>query len=91
MRSSLQMDGHLVMKSSSFTVKDILDLPEGKLACSPVPADTTTTGSLRTIASVPEMPAGQFGYDTSDNPYTRWLQNNEHYTRKLFVNNNNIK
>lgn len=75
------MDGHLVMKSSSFTVKDILDLPEGKLACSPVPADTTTTGSLRTIPSVPEMPTGQFGYDNSDNPYTRWLQNNEQYTQ----------
>ena len=75
------------MKSSSFTVKDILDLPEGKLACSPVPADTTTTGSLRTIPSVPEMPTGQFGYDNSDNPYTRWLQNNEQYTRKLGFTN----
>ena len=76
------MDGHLVMKSSSFTVKDILDMPEGKLACSPVPADTTTTGSLQTIASVADMPTGQYNYDASDNPYTRWLQNNEHYTRK---------
>lgn len=72
------MDGSLVMKSSSFNVKDILDLPrEGKLACSPVSTGTTTTGSLRTIPNIPDIPAVDYsGYDAEENPYTRWLQNN---------------
>lgn len=75
-------------KSSSFTVKDILDLPKGKPICSPVDTGTTTVSaaSLRAIPSVPEVPelptVNNF-YD-NDNPYTRWLQNNDamHYTSK---------
>lgn len=71
------MDGNLVMKSSSFNVKDILDLPrDGKLACSPVSTETTTTGSLRTIPNIPDIPSVDYPYDAADNPYTRWLQNN---------------
>ncbi|XP_060564607.1 homeobox protein Nkx-2.2a-like isoform X1 [Ruditapes philippinarum] len=71
------MDGSLVMKSSSFNVKDILDLPrEGKLACSPVATGTTTTGSLRTIPNIPDIPPVDYSYDAAENPYTRWLQNN---------------
>lgn len=70
------MDGSLVMKSSSFNMKDILDLPrDGKLACSPVSAGTTTTGSLR-IPNISDLPSVDYSYDNADNPYTRWLQNN---------------
>ena len=84
------MDGNLVMKSSSFNVKDILDLPtDAKLACSPVAHETTTTGSFRTIPNIPDIPAVDYGYDASDNPYARWLQNNAsdvmQYTRTLLI------
>ncbi|XP_052272779.1 homeobox protein Nkx-2.2a-like isoform X5 [Dreissena polymorpha] len=72
------MDGHLVLKSSSFNVKDILDLqPGGKLACSAVSSETTSAGSFRTIPNIPELPPVDYGgYDAGDNPYARWLQNN---------------
>jgi len=82
------MDGNLVMKSSSFNVKDILDLqPDGKLACSPVSHETSTTTSFRTIPNIPDLPSVDYGsYDVGDNPYARWLQNNSadvmQYTRK---------
>lgn len=70
------MDGQLVMKSSSFSVKDILDLPAGKLTCGSGSMDPTTAGALRTIPNIPDIPAMDYSYDTSDNPYTRWLQGN---------------
>ncbi|WAR18433.1 NKX22-like protein [Mya arenaria] len=59
------MDGNLVMKSSSFNVKDILDLhPDGKLACSPVSNGTSTTAAFRTIPNIPELPSVDYGsYD----------------------------
>ncbi|XP_061174707.1 homeobox protein Nkx-2.2a-like [Saccostrea echinata] len=67
--------------SSSFTVKDILDLPKGKPACSPVDSTTNTVNaaSLRSIPSVPEVPdiTSVGGYYDAENPYTRWLHNNE--------------
>lgn len=79
-------------KSSSFTVKDILDLPKGKPICSPVDTGTTTVSaaSLRAIPSVlevPELPTVNNFYD-NDNPYTRWLQNNDamHYTNLAHLN-----
>ena len=72
------MDPHLQAMNagkanSSFSVKDILDLPKGKQS-------TITAGSLSGIAAVPEVPdlPSVTGYYDSDNPYTRWLQNNEH-------------
>lgn len=76
--------------SSSFTVKDILDLPKGKSSCSPVDSTTNTVNaaSLSSIPSVPEVPdiTSVGGYYDADNPYTRWLHNNENmnYSRKLF-------
>lgn len=75
--------------SSSFTVKDILDLPKGKSSCSPVDSTTNTVNaaSLSSIPSVPEVPdiTSVGGYYDADNPYTRWLHNNENmnYSRKL--------
>lgn len=75
--------------SSSFTVKDILDLPKGKPSCSPVDSSTNTVNaaSLNSIPSVPEVPdiTSVGGYYDADNPYTRWLHTNENmnYSRKL--------
>jgi hypothetical protein len=84
------METQLAMKSSSFTVKDILDLPEGKASCSPIGGlDTTSTvhshGGTLTIPSVPDvhdLPSVPNYYD-SENPYTRWLQTNDtmHYRK----------
>lgn len=79
--------------SSSFTVKDILDLPKGKSSCSPVDSTTNTVNaaSLSSIPSVPEVPdiTSVGGYYDADNPYTRWLHNNENmYSRKLFFHQN---
>ena len=82
------MDGNMILKSSSFNVKDILDLPEGKLACSPVSTGTTTTGALRTMTNIPDIGPVDYHYDPTDNPYTRWLHSNNsdvmQYTRKYF-------
>jgi hypothetical protein len=43
--------------SSSFSVKDILDLPKGKNSCSPVDSETPTVNSnvLSSIPSVPDV------------------------------------
>lgn len=81
--------------SSSFTVKDILDLPKGKSSCSPVDSTTNTVNaaSLSSIPSVPEVPdiTSVGGYYDADNPYTRWLHNNENmYSRKLFFHQNSF-
>lgn len=77
------MDTHLAMngvKSSSFSVKDLLDLPE-KDACSPgvgSPGDLLVAGDVG--------PAPPAYYDPTDNPYTRWLHANEYHHSKLIIN-----
>nr|SCZ83945.1 ventral nervous system defective transcription factor [Euperipatoides kanangrensis] len=71
-------------KSSSFSVKDILDLPEPKNSCSPLNLETSTVSTTgihlnSTLnTNVPYTPY----FDSSDNPYTRWLQSAEgiHYS-----------
>ncbi|VDI79814.1 homeobox protein Nkx-2.2 [Mytilus galloprovincialis] len=67
--------------SSSFSVKDILDLPKGKISCSPVDSQTPTVNShvLSSIPSVPDVSdlPGVTSYYDNDNPYSRWLQTNE--------------
>ncbi|KAK6182228.1 homeobox protein Nkx-2.2 [Patella vulgata] len=63
METQLAMNG--LQKSTSFSVKDLLDLPEANIkgqCASPVLGTTD-----------PAVPY----FDTSDNPYTRWLQNND--------------
>ena len=85
MATTLEMNG---LKANSFSVKDLLDLPaEGKgvLSCA---SPTAGDGSLdlsasRAVATDMATVTGQF-YD-NDNPYTRWLHNNDHmqYGRKL--------
>lgn len=67
--------------SSSFSVKDILDLPKGKNSCSPVDSETPTVNS-NVLASIPSVPdvgdlPGVTSYYDNDNPYSRWLQTNE--------------
>ena len=81
------MDTHLAMnvaKSSSFKINDLLDLQDSKDACSPVPTDGSTihhspglslVGSVPDVADVTSNPVNRY-YD-ADNPYTRWLHNNE--------------
>ena len=74
----LQMDTHLSMagvKSNSFNVKNLLDLPEPKDSCSPVPGDSAVPPLG--IPQVPDMSQTASYYD-ADNPYTRWLQTHEH-------------
>ena len=63
-------------KSSSFNVKDLLDLPESKDACSPV-SSASPNLSLGSVPDVPDVVAPGSGYYDPDNPYTRWLQHNE--------------
>ncbi|KAL8615685.1 hypothetical protein ACOMHN_034835 [Nucella lapillus] len=85
MATSLEMNG---LRVNSFSVKDLLDLPaEGKggLECTPSPvlSPRGNGGSLDLSAprgvGVGALPTvtGSF-YDANDNPYTRWLQANEH-------------
>ena len=71
------------VKSSSFNVKDLLDLPETKPSCAGVPGDPE---SLALNAVVPDITHNSAYYD-SDNPYTRWLQNNDNiqYSGKINV------
>lgn len=94
----MEQHTHLVMngvKSSNFSVKDILELPEGKGTCSPIQADTTVVSSVASLTSIPHIPQVpelqnvSSYYDSSDNPYTRWLQTNEaiQYTRKYQSHN----
>ncbi|XP_076464352.1 uncharacterized protein LOC143296360 [Babylonia areolata] len=86
MATSLEMNG---LKANSFSVKDLLDLPtEGKggMGCtSPVSRGegTLDLSAPRGVgvgvgvgATLPTV-TGSY-YDASDNPYTRWLQTNEH-------------
>ena len=87
------MDTHLAMngvKTSSFSVKDLLDLPESKDGCSPV-TGVGSPGELL-VAAAAAAAAGEVGpappsyYDQPDNPYTRWLHHNSealHYNSKL--------
>ncbi|XP_060071607.1 homeobox protein Nkx-2.2a-like [Ylistrum balloti] len=80
------MDSHLqemnggAKSSSSFSVKDILDLPKGKTVLSPGGPTTVSSATLLSIPTVPEVPdlPSVTGYYDNDNPYTRWLQTNEH-------------
>ncbi|CAH1791100.1 unnamed protein product [Owenia fusiformis] len=75
-----QMDTQLAMngaKGSSFSVKDILDLPANKDPnCSPVSEHISVPSSGMPISEVPDV-APMTNYYDSDNPYTRWLQNQE--------------
>lgn len=87
-RSSLQMDTQLALsgpKTSSFSVRDILDLPEGKSSCSPVQSNTRTVNSVSLSIPCVQEPselAQAAYYDSNENPYTRWLQTNDtmHYS-----------
>ena len=90
MATSLEMNA---MKSNSFSVKDLLDLPaEGKgvMACSHTAprGDGSLDLSAARGMGPPDLGpmAGQY-YDNSDNPFTRWLQNNDHmqYGRKYLA------
>ena len=73
------------MKGNSFSVKDLLDLPaEGKAVTSPPNTDGSLDLSAPRVGPTDlAVVTGQF-YDATDNPYTRWLQTNEHmqYGRK---------
>nr|AUN27658.1 NK2.2 [Novocrania anomala] len=63
--------------SSSFSVKDILDLHDsGKNSCSPVGSDTSTLSSaaLSGVAEVPDVQAHVPTFYDTENPYTRWHQ-----------------
>ena len=84
MATSLEMNG---MKGNSFSVKDLLDLPaDGKAVISASQGDGSLDLSApRGVgADLAAVVTGQF-YDSTDNPYTRWLQTNEHmqYGRKF--------
>lgn len=76
------------MKGNSFSVKDLLDLPaDGKAVISPPQGDgSLDLSAARGVgADLAAVVTGQF-YDSTDNPYTRWLQTNEHmqYGRKSY-------
>ena len=87
------MDTNLAMNStktsSSFSVKDLLDLPEAKVArASPRDGeglDLSTTVSVAPAAVHGMSPVTPY-FDNTDNPYTRWLQTNEtaHYAHSKF-------
>lgn len=74
--TNLEMNG---IKSSSFNVKDLLDLPADK-------AVVAAAGELSGLPAVPDVTAPPPYYD-ADNPYTRWLHSNEnlHYNCKYFA------
>lgn len=87
------MDTHLALdvKSSSFNVKDLLELPEHKAAAAAVYSQVRQQ-AVKELAAAGAMTAGatvtsgssELATNTShttyydqENPYTRWLQNNE--------------
>ncbi|KAL8565187.1 hypothetical protein ACOMHN_003974 [Nucella lapillus] len=80
MATSLELNA---MKNNSFSVKDLLNLPAERKAGMPCVTPPGTNGSLdlsaaRGVGMPPLMTVtGQY-YDAGDNPYTRWLQSNEH-------------
>ena len=88
----LQMDTQLAAMNgvvkASFSVKDLLDLPEHRDPCNGGTGSPAMTGpaDLTSVVSGPDggidvgghsagVTAGSY-YDP-DNPYTRWLQTNE--------------
>ena len=81
----MQMDTHLDMNviksSSSFNVKDLLDLPTGEVKGSTVSPTSINPALDSSGLAVPDVTPPPPYYDPTDNPYTRWLQNNEnmHY------------
>lgn len=85
MAATLEMS---IVKGNSFSVKDLLDLPEpkaGVVPCtSPPGGDGSIDLSATRIPRAADISAVSHFYDTSDNPYTRWLQTNDHmqYGRK---------
>lgn len=86
MATSLEMNP---VKGTSFSMKTLLDLPEGKGTVVPCGSPARGDGSLdlsapRGVGSDLSAAVSHF-YDANDNPYTRWLQNNDHmqYGRKF--------
>ena len=71
------------MKSSSFNVKDLLDLPTDKGITVVGTTGELGSQSLANMSSVPDVTPPPPYYD-ADNPYTRWLHTNEnmHYNCK---------
>ncbi|PVD26015.1 hypothetical protein C0Q70_13683 [Pomacea canaliculata] len=79
MATSLEMNP---VKGTSFSMKTLLDLPEGKGTVVPCGSPARGDGSLdlsapRGVGSDLSAAVSHF-YDANDNPYTRWLQNNDH-------------
>ena len=84
-----QMDTNLemnAMKSSSFNVKDLLDLPTDKGVSVVGSAGELSGQALASLPSVPDVTPPPPYYDT-DNPYTRWLHTNEnmHYSCEYLI------
>lgn len=77
----VQMDTHLEMNaikttSSSFNVKDLLNLPGDKVSVAAA-GELHHGATLASLPGVPDVTPPPPYYD-ADNPYTRWLQTNEH-------------
>ena len=84
------MDTQLEMhKSSSFTVKDLLDLPDAKVHHHYGVTAGLTPGLSLGAAEMTDIVGGTHGteatgaaaatgyYETTENPYARWLQTND--------------
>ena len=80
-----QMETQLLMgKSNSFTMKNLLDLPE---ASKLVRADNQDTIGSHTTLTLPDFhdvmgPTSHSYYDAAGTPYSKWLQSSEgmHYS-----------
>ena len=60
-------------KTSSFSVKDLLDLPDAK----DLVASAGEAHAALGLGDLSDVTATSHGYYDNDNPYARWLQSNE--------------